>query len=136
MVARHSAGGAGPGCGIRSQGFGELFGEGAAGAAVAGLLRPALFATAWWTLLRCRSGRSRATVAGGARRAFSRPVGGTVRTSHYTARALASRLRRLSWISPKQTVLERRSIETADDRIHLLRIRRIDKREALRLLRF
>ena len=44
-------------------------------------------------------------------------------------------LGRLRGIGPQQTVFERSAVETADDGIHLLRIRRFDKREAFGLLR-
>jgi hypothetical protein len=43
---------------------------------------------------------------------------------------------RLRGIGPKQAILQRRAVKTADDGVHLLRIRRLDKREALGLLRF
>ncbi len=49
---------------------------------------------------------------------------------------LALRLRRLRRIGAKQAILQRRTVEPADDRIHLLGIWRFDEREALGLLRF
>ena len=50
-------------------------------------------------------------------------------------RTLPLGLGRLRGICPQQSILKRSPIETADDGIHLLRVRRLDKREAFRLLR-
>jgi hypothetical protein len=52
-----------------------------------------------------------------------------------TGRPLTFGLRRLRGIGPQQTVFQRSAVESADDGVHLLRVRRFDKREAFRLLR-
>ena len=49
---------------------------------------------------------------------------------------LPSRLGRLGRVRAKQTILERSSIETTNDGVHFVRIRRVDKSESLGLLRF
>ena len=46
------------------------------------------------------------------------------------------RLRRLRGIGPQQAIFQRCAIESADDRVHFVRVRRFDEREALGLLRF
>ena len=62
---------------------------------------------------------------------------GRVHRSARTCRPnLPSRLRRLSGVRAKQTILKRRAIEPPDDRIHFFRIRRFDECETFRLLRF
>lgn len=43
-------------------------------------------------------------------------------------------LRRLSLVRPEEPVFQRCAIESADDQIHLFRVRRVDEREALGLL--
>ena len=45
-------------------------------------------------------------------------------------------LRRLCRIGTQQTIFKGRPVKTANDRVHFLGIRRVDKREALGLLRF
>ncbi len=47
---------------------------------------------------------------------------------------LLARFGRLSLIGPQETFFKRRTVEPADDGVHLLRIRRRDKRETLRFL--
>ena len=39
-------------------------------------------------------------------------------------------------VGPKQPVFQRRTVETADDQVHLFRVGRVDKGETLRFLRF
>jgi hypothetical protein len=67
------------------------------------------------------------------------PVRGSspARTTHGTA-AWACTLGpgRLRRIGPKQAILQRSTVEPADDRVHLLGVGRFDEREALGLLRF
>ena len=43
---------------------------------------------------------------------------------------------RLRGVGAKEPILQRRPVEPADDGIHLIGVRRVNKREALGLLRF
>ena len=68
------------------------------------------------------------------------PVGAAGKTgsprSSRSSRSTRSGLRRLRRIRPQHAILQRSAVESSNDRAHLLRIRRVDKREALGLLRF
>src|SRR5262249_54864607 len=102
------------------EGFGEFFGEGAVRTAVAGLFAAGRLVAA--------AARGTLFVSGVLLRSVARRWA--------AGSSLALRLRRLRWIRTKQTIFERRTIEAADDRIHLFGVRRFDERESLRLLRF
>jgi len=114
--------------------FSEFFSKGAVGAAtIRRFSRTALFSASRRT--RFHPGASgRAAVTG--RRSPGCNRGATGPASLCRHRSLSPGFRRLRGIGAKQTVLQGRTVETADNRIHLLRIRRVDEREALRLLRF
>lgn len=61
---------------------------------------------------------------------------GLLRTGKLTARnRTLFGLGRLSGICTKKAVFKRRAVESADDGLHLFRVRSFDEREALRLLR-
>src|SRR5581483_1091149 len=63
--------------------------------------------------------------------------GSSVRRSPTAGRAaLPFGPRRLGGIRAQQAILQRGAVEPADDGVHLLRVGRFDKREALGLLRF
>ena len=51
-------------------------------------------------------------------------------------RPLLARLRWLSLVGSQQAILQRRSVESADDQVHLFRVRRVDECETFGLLRF
>ncbi len=82
------------------------------------------------------SGRTMTRYAGLSHTA--RMAGGAAARSARAARRahLPSWFGWLSGVGTKQPVLERRTIKTADDGVHFFRVRRFDKREAFRLLRF
>jgi hypothetical protein len=58
------------------------------------------------------------------------------RSAHGASLGLALGPSRLRRIGPKQAILQRSTVEPANDRVHLLRVGRFDEREALGLLRF
>ena len=105
--------------------FGEFFGEGAVGAAGAGLLAGRLI-----------TATPRGPIAGSVRSAMWRSTVSRRGTGAADRPRLALRLRRLSRVRAQQPVFERSPIEPADDGVHLFVVRRVDEGESLGLLRF
>src|SRR5690348_15727213 len=118
---------------VRLQSLGKLFGEGTV-RAIIGPLGSALLMTPGRTLIGTRSlpGRRRRALVG-RRRSLRMAV--ALRRTHRPA-LLPLRLGRLRRVGAKQPVLQGSAVKTADDGVHLLRVRRVNEREALRLLRF
>lgn len=137
------------------QSFCELFGKGAVRTPVA-IAFSAAFSAARRTLFSaCIRGR-RVSRAGGVSSRCDAPGvwnggrgGGWTVTAGWTGVSSMThvsggtghprrtlRLRRLRGIGPQQAIFQRCAIESADDRVHFVRVRRFDEREALGLLRF
>ncbi len=122
--------------------FCELFGEGALRTAIIRALPTvrSIFATTGRTIESrslCRRLSLRSLSLRSLRRLRSsrRTVSATWRAAGRTRRGTFG-LRRLRWIGPQQAVFQWCSVKPADNRVHFLGVRRFDKREAFRLLRF
>ena len=111
------------------QRLGEFFGERATGTTIAGLANTAALAAPWPQIRTLTGGGNR-------RRASCSRSSGCASSTSAPHRQAAFRLGRLRGIGAKQSVFEGRSIKTADDGVHLLRVGCVDEGEALRLLRF
>ena len=136
----------------RLESFCELFGEGAlrtaivrALPAIGSILTPARGTIESGSLCRSlslhrlslRSLRRLRSL--GRLRSSRRTVSATCRRTGWAASGIRRRtlgLRRLRWIGPQQAVFQWCSVKPADNRVHFLGVRRFDKREAFRLLRF